>query len=234
MAFSKSPHPPIGKEGGVIIGYFSWQANACHEKYHENVTRIDRILTPMGSSAILDGEKFDLTGGNMIIREEHPEDRADVYEVEALAFGRNAEADLVDELRKNGKVTLSLVAEEGGKILGHVLFSPGWIEGTRREDSRGRHGTGRGSAGPAGTGHRFRHESGEALKQMRQAGRSLIIVEGNPRYYIRFGFINAALFGITCEFNPPPGCFMVRALAEGALEGVSGTAHYAEEFRSVG
>jgi putative acetyltransferase len=169
----------------------------------------------------------------MIIREEQPEDQAGVYEVEALAFGRNAEADLVDELRKNGKVTLSLVAEEEGKILGHVLFSPGWIEGPGGKTAvegmgpvavvPDRQGQGIGSA-----------LIREALKQMRQAGRRLIIVEGNPRYYIRFGFIEATLFGITCEFNPPPGCFMVRALAEGALEGVSGTAHYAEEFRSVG
>ena len=69
---------------------------------------------------------------------------------------------------------------------------------------------------------------------MRQAGRRLIIVEGNPRYYMRFGFRMPSPLGITCEFNPPPGCFMVQALAEGALEGVSGTAHYAEEFQSVG
>ena len=165
----------------------------------------------------------------MNIREERAGDIAGIREVETLAFGRTAEADLVDALRAHGKATLSLVAEEDGQIVGHVLFSPGRIEETPVEGMGpvavrpDRQGQGIGSvlirAGLAGT---------------RQMGCRIVIVEGSPAYYPRFGFQDAAPLGITCEFNPPPGCFMVQALVEGALEGVRGTAFYAEEFKAVG
>jgi putative acetyltransferase len=169
----------------------------------------------------------------MIIREERLEDRAGVYEVEALAFGRKAEADLVEELRKNGKVTLSLVSEEGGQIVGHIMFTPGWIEGPGGKTAV--EGMAPVAVRPGWQGQGIGSELVRAgLEGMRQAGRRLIIVEGNPRYYMRFGFLDASPLGITCEFNPPPGCFMIQALAEGALEGVSGMAHYAEEFQTVG
>ena len=68
----------------------------------------------------------------MIIRAEQARDLDGVREVEILAFERAAEADLVDALRAHGKATLSLVAEEDGAIVGHVLFSPARIGKRRR------------------------------------------------------------------------------------------------------
>ncbi len=165
----------------------------------------------------------------MIIREEQAEDIDGVREVERLAFGRAEEADLVDALRAHGKVTLSLVAEEDGRIVGHVLFSPGRIDETPVEAMGpvavhpGRQGQGIGSALVRA-----------GLAGMRQAGHRVVMVEGNPRYYMRFGFLDATPLGIICASNPPPGCFMVQALTEGALNGVCGTAHEAEEFQTVG
>jgi putative acetyltransferase len=82
-----------------------------------------------------------------------------------------------------------------------------------------------------GIGSRLIHQGLECL---RQQGHRLVMVEGNPRYYSRFGFQDATPLGIACEFNPPPGCFMVQALVPGALEGVTGMAYYAEEFQAVG
>jgi putative acetyltransferase len=169
----------------------------------------------------------------MIIREEQPEDIAGVRQVEIAAFERAPEADLVDLLREHGKVSLSLVALDQGQVVGHVLFSPGRIEtpgGPVMVQGMGpvavqpgRQGQGIGSA-----------LIRQGLASLHQAGHRLAIVEGNPRYYLRFGFQDATPLGITCEFNPPPGCFMVQALAPGALDGVSGMTYYAEEFQSVG
>ena len=169
----------------------------------------------------------------MKIHEERPEDIPGVYEVETLAFGRAAEAELVGLLRAHGKVTLSLVAEEGEQIVGHVLFSPGRIEGpgglTAIEGMApvavrpGWQGQGIGSALVRA-----------GLEGMRQAGHRLIIVEGDPCYYLRFAFQDATPLEITCQFSPPPGCFMIQALVPGALDGVKGTAYYADEFQSVG
>lgn len=61
----------------------------------------------------------------MNVRPERPDDdEAAVREVNRLAFERDDEAKLVDELRDGGYVRLSLVAEENGsEVVGHVLFS---------------------------------------------------------------------------------------------------------------
>jgi putative acetyltransferase len=64
----------------------------------------------------------------MIIREEQESDIAGVRQVEELAFAREDEARLVDQLRSAGKVTLSMVAEEDGELIGHVLYSPGCLK----------------------------------------------------------------------------------------------------------
>jgi putative acetyltransferase len=63
-----------------------------------------------------------------------PERRGDVAAIRRVteeAFGRAAQADLVDALRAHGRVSLSLIAERGGAIVGHLLFSPVRIESNR-------------------------------------------------------------------------------------------------------
>jgi hypothetical protein len=59
----------------------------------------------------------------LTVREETPEDNEAVGEVHRQAFGRADEARLVDALRDGGYARLSLVAEEVGRVVGHVLFS---------------------------------------------------------------------------------------------------------------
>jgi putative acetyltransferase len=173
----------------------------------------------------------------MIIRAEQTRDIEGIREVEILAFERAAEADLVDALRAHGKATLSLVAEEDGAIVGHVLFSPARIGETPAI------GMGPVAVRPARQGQGIGSALIRAgLAGLRQAGHTIVIVEGDPNYYTRFGFQDATPLGITCEFNPPPGCFMVQALTAGALaslvhpqgRGVQRTAYYAEEFQAVG
>ena len=58
------------------------------------------------------------------LRDETPSDLNAVYRVNAQAFETNAEAELVNLLRRREKAVISLVAEIQGKIVGHILFSP--------------------------------------------------------------------------------------------------------------
>src|SRR5690242_5711753 len=60
----------------------------------------------------------------MRIRHERPADAAQVRQVNLAAFETSAEADLVDALRQQATPLVSLVAEDVGMIVGHILFSP--------------------------------------------------------------------------------------------------------------
>ena len=166
----------------------------------------------------------------MNIRLEDTVDIPAIHRVEQAAFGRAAEADLVDVLRANGKATLSLVAEEGGEIVGHVFFSP-----VALRTENGEHaalGLGPVAVLPERQGQGI----GSAL--IRRGLEMLppelaVFLEGSPKYYPRFGFVDAAEFGIKCQFNPPPGCFMVHAPVPEGLLGLKGTIYYSEEFETV-
>lgn len=61
---------------------------------------------------------------DILIHPESPKDAAAISQVNHLAFNRENEAILVERLRQNNAITLSLVAEQDGQILGHILFSP--------------------------------------------------------------------------------------------------------------
>ncbi|HEY7608385.1 MAG TPA: GNAT family N-acetyltransferase, partial [Alphaproteobacteria bacterium] len=65
----------------------------------------------------------------LLIRAEREADRTAIAAVHEAAFGRPAEARLVDALRNAGKATVSLVAVVDAGVVGHVLFSPVTIEG---------------------------------------------------------------------------------------------------------
>ncbi len=168
----------------------------------------------------------------MIIREEQTEDIPGVREVEEAAFGREAEAELVDRLRQRGAVTLSLVAVEGDQVLGHVLFSPGEV--TDGQQSWACEGMGPVAVLPeqqrTGIGKKLIEKG---LVICWQRGVKAVFVLGDPAYYSRFGFTCTDQYGIQCEFKVPVEDFMVAALEEGSLKGWSGVMHYQPEFREV-
>ena len=60
----------------------------------------------------------------LTIREEQPEDIEAIRAVNQKAFGQAQECQLVDALRTNGGVLLSLVATRNGRVVGHILYSP--------------------------------------------------------------------------------------------------------------
>ena len=65
------------------------------------------------------------------IRKETVNDREAIREVHRRAFGCDDEAQLVDRLREDGCVVVSLVAAVGDRVEGHILFSDLPIETDR-------------------------------------------------------------------------------------------------------
>jgi putative acetyltransferase len=64
-----------------------------------------------------------VTTTSILIREEQPADRGAIHAVNAAAFPTDTEARLVDALRDGAGLSLSLVAETAGEIVGHIAFS---------------------------------------------------------------------------------------------------------------
>lgn len=162
------------------------------------------------------------------IREEHPGDVAAVRNVNRLAFGQHQEGDIVDALRSNGAVLLSLVAILNGQVVGHIMYSPLPIG-----DKQGA------ALGPMSVLPTFQRQGiGSRLveagnRKLQEAGCPFIVVVGHPEYYPRFGFSPASAYGITCEWELPDNVFMVLALDPQKLQGVAGLAKYRHEFSTV-
>jgi putative acetyltransferase len=156
--------------------------------------------------------------GTLLVRPEAPGDEAAVHRVEALAFGHEAEADLVDALRAAGALTLSLVAVRRDEIVGHVAFSPVRVEApSGPREAMGLAplavlpGEQRRGVGTALTR--------DGLDRLRTTGHTLVIVLGHPTYYPRLGFGRASCLGLRWEHPAPDEAFMALELEPGAAAG---------------
>ncbi len=168
----------------------------------------------------------------VFIRQEKSEDSEAIRFLLQQAFGRPDEADLVDTLRKRGKFTLSLVAIQDNRVVGHILFSPVAVQSKRKTPK---------AVGLApvavlppyqqqGIGSKLVRTG---LEECARAGHELVVVIGDPAYYRRFGFFPAKPQGLDCEFNVPDDVFMVIGLSEDALEGAEGIVKYQPEFKAM-
>jgi putative acetyltransferase len=165
----------------------------------------------------------------LVIRPETPEDSAAIRSVNQEAFEDSTEANLVEKLHSRQAYTLSLVATDGDKVIGHILFSPVTIES--KDTSFGVVGLGPMAVLPSqqrkGVGSQMVRAG---LKECRRLGHEIVVVLGHPDYYPRFGFVPASKYGIKCEYDVPDDAFMVMELRPGALSGRSGVVKYQPEF----
>lgn len=103
-----------------------------------------------------------------------------------MPFSQGDEADCIDKLRSDGDLTLSLVAMVDGELVGHIAFSPVFLN----DEFARWYGLGPVSVAPA----RQRHGIGTALVNeglSKLKGRNALgcVLIGDPNYYSRFGFV---------------------------------------------
>ena len=167
------------------------------------------------------------------VRPERPGDVAAIRTVNELAFGGPTEAEIVDALRARGRATLSLVAVEGERVVGHILFSPVTVEsaGESAGEARAAVGLGPMAVLPA---HQRRGLGSllvrTGLQACRDAGHGCVVVLGHPEYYPRFGFEPASRRGVAWAHPVPDEAFMILELRPGALGGRGGIVRYQPEF----
>jgi putative acetyltransferase len=166
---------------------------------------------------------------SVTIREEAAADIVAIRAVNIRAFGQQQEANIVDTLRANGVVLLSLVATMNEQVVGHIMYSP---------ISIGPDVAGAALAPMAVLPEYQRQGIGSNLVKsgnlrLKDAGCPAVIVVGHAEYYPRFGFVPASTRGIRCEWDVPDNAFMLLVLDEAKMRGVSGLAKYRDEFSTV-
>ncbi|BCJ77564.1 N-acetyltransferase [Catellatospora sp. IY07-71] len=171
----------------------------------------------------------------MLIRREEPADVAAVRALTEAAFAPRyapapqVEAGLLDELRtdEGWLPALSLVAVDGGEVVGHVVCTRGHV------GDRPALGLGPLSVRPdrqrSGVGSALMHA---VLGAADALGEPLVLLLGDPDYYSRFGFRPAQELGVVPPVAEWGGAFQARALSayDPALTGVFS---YASPFQRL-
>lgn len=166
----------------------------------------------------------------MHIRAESLQDRDAVHRINLAAFETSEEAEIVDKLRAEAHPIVSLIAEVGERIVGHILFSPVTIVGHPGLKVMG--------LGPMAVELDYQNEGiGSALvhagiERCRGLGAGAIIVIGHPGYYPRFGFVVAEDLGLRIGMDVPREAFMCLELVKDYLRGIEAEARYHPAFDS--
>ena len=139
------------------------------------------------------------------IRPETPSDEEAIEQVTRRAFlshpySQQTEQFIIRALRADHALSVSLVAEDAGRIVGHIALSPVTVS----DGAAGWYGLGPISVEPdlqrRGVG-RALMESG--LAELRTIGAKGCVLVGEPAFYLRFGFANnpaLVLDGVPQEF----------------------------------
>lgn len=160
------------------------------------------------------------------IRPEAPGDKDTIHALTTAAFKEmpfsdGDEPELVDRLRDDGDLTLSLVAEDAQRIVGHIAFSPVTIA-DGAQDWYG--------LGPVSVWPELQHKGiGGALVRrgianLTAKGACGMILLGSPVYYSRFGFKHEPQL----TYPGPPAEYFQVLLIQGDLP--KGQVSYAPAF----
>jgi putative acetyltransferase len=152
--------------------------------------------------------------GNLTIRAEKEADFPAIFDVVATAFGSMVEADLVDAIRASANYIpqLSLVAEVEGEVVGHVMISYASLHARdiRRPIAM---------LSPLAVSPEFQRRGigsalvREATSKADDRGEPLVVLEGSPAFYARFGFEHSLVHGIRIAlpaWAPPEAAQVLR------------------------
>ena len=160
------------------------------------------------------------------IRPEQQGDEKRIYAITDAAFREmefsdGDEPDLIDKLRDAGDLTLSLVAEDAERIVGHIAFSPVSIS----DGATDWYGLGPVSVTPelqrTGIGSKLILRG---IADLRETGARGIILLGSNVYYPRFGFEHDP----ELQYPGPPAEYFQRLVLEG--DAPKGVVSYAPAF----
>jgi len=133
----------------------------------------------------------------IVVRVERPEDQADVRRVIEAAFGRRHEAALVDVLRAEADLAVSLIASVAGTCVGYAGLP------------RMRSPAGALALAPVAVLPEWQRRGvgktliAAALEAARRDGFATVFVLGDPGYYGRSGFTAAAATRFPCVYSGP-------------------------------
>lgn len=155
------------------------------------------------------------------LRAERPGEARAIHDLTRNAFlgqvhAEGDEQDLIDALRLKGLLTLSLVAELEGEIVGQVTFSAGLAEG----DAWGWFALGPIAVAP----HLQRRGIGgalirEGLRRLESLGARGCVLIGDTAYYSRHGFLCRPDL---CPADEPEDHYMVHPLNDCSADRVVG------------
>ena len=164
----------------------------------------------------------------MDVRPEAPADFDAIDTVVRDAFGSEIEPKLVQDLRASDGYLpdLALVADADGGIVGHVMFTI-----TDLEDGTAILMLSPLAVAPAhqrrGVGTALVEEG---LRRCRERAEPVVIVEGDPRYYSRFGFRRASELGLEKPSEQTPEWAFQAIALPGHDASVRGRVRYPPPF----
>lgn len=169
---------------------------------------------------------------DIVINKESTCDFDQVWNLNLLAFGRDDEARLVDELRNTGIPYISLIAKKNLEIIGHIMFTR--VVLTDYESNLNIMGLGPMAVMPEFQGKGIGSKLVKSgLTECGNSGSDAVVVLGHPEYYPRFGFVPSVIYDIHSEYDVPSDAFMIMELMPGVLSGKRGIIKYHGLFVSV-
>jgi predicted N-acetyltransferase YhbS len=167
----------------------------------------------------------------MIIRQEKPEEFSEIYNLVKTAFQtakvtNGKEQDFVNSLRSSSNYIpeLALVAEENGKLIGHIMLTKMYIDDNDKTETL--------YLAPISIALEYRNKGmgsdliKASFKLAKEMGYKSVFLVGDPAFYHRFGFKAAIDFGVEHEPDIPDEYVMACELSPNALLEITGVVDF--------